>query len=199
MIDFLIGIDTQIFLFFNSLHAPWADVFFYWVSHRLVWIPLYIAILWGLIRKFRKQSWLPILLMVLAITCSDQTCNIVKRSVQRVRPSHNKELESRVHLVETPDGKVYRGGQFSFPSSHAANSIVVAFFVAFLLATRRKSIIYAIFFWSLLLGYSRIYLGVHYLSDLLVGYAIGAVFSLLFLQFLPVKISRIRKVYRDTR
>lgn len=178
MENILQNLDTSVFLFFNGLHDDWADVFFYYVSSRFAWIPLYALILFLVIKKFRRKAIGIIVLFVAIVFCTDQTCNLIKNSVQRPRPSHEVSLEGKVHLIDYPDGKIYRGGAFGFPSSHAANSIAVAFLTAFFVCQKKRWGRVAIFLWALLLGYSRLYLGVHYPSDLAVGYLIGAVYAL---------------------
>jgi len=188
--DLINQIDTSLFLFLNQFHSGWADIFFYYVSHRFFWIPLYLAVLGGLIYKY-KQKAIPIFIfLVLAVLVTDQSCNLLKNTVQRVRPSHTTELTSQIHLIDYPDGKLYRGGKFGFPSSHATNSIVFAFFVIFFLSEKRKWITFAAICWAALIGYSRIYLGVHYPGDLLGGYIIGTFFAFLFGKFLPEWINR---------
>ncbi len=188
--DLINQIDTSFFLFLNQFHSGGADVFFYYVSHRFFWIPLYLAVLGGIIYKYKKKAVPILFFLVLAIFVTDQSCNLLKNTVQRLRPSHNTELVDQIHLIDYPDGKLYRGGKFGFPSSHAANSIVFAFFVIFFLSAKRKWIIIAAICWAGLIGYSRIYLGVHYPGDLLGGYIIGTLFAFLFGKLLPEWINR---------
>ncbi|MBQ7489656.1 MAG: phosphatase PAP2 family protein [Bacteroidales bacterium] len=185
------AIDTAVFLFFNGLHSHCADVFFYWVSNRFFWIPLYAFLLFLIVKKNKKRSVLIVLLMILGIFLSDQTCNIIKRNVCRPRPSHEITLADKVHLVDYPAGNVYRGGQFGFPSSHAANSIVVALFAIFYAVPKNRRAAALLILWSLLLGYSRIYLGVHYPLDLLAGYAVGITYGVL----LFISENSIRKIF----
>ncbi|MEG1555750.1 MAG: phosphatase PAP2 family protein [Bacteroidales bacterium] len=133
-----------------------------------------------MIKKWGKKTSILLIALILAITFTDQSCNLLKNSIKRSRPSHAVELSEQIHLVETPNGEVYRGGPYGFPSSHAANSMVLAFFVIFFLSEKRTWIIITILLWSLTISYSRIYLGVHYPFDLLTGWCIGAFWSLLF-------------------
>jgi len=167
--------DTVLTLFLNGLRASWLDNLMYWISNRFLWIPLYAFILFLTIKQWKKKSLTLILLLVLSITLSDQSCNLLKKSTKRLRPSHSIELEHKIHLVEQPDGALYRGGQYGFPSAHASNAMVFALFVFFFAGNRKLWVLFAIFFWAALLGYSRIYLGVHYWLDVECGYLVGAI------------------------
>jgi len=181
MLETITHIDTIVTLFLNGLHASWLDPVMFWFSNRFVWIPLYLFILFIVVKNWKKKSILLILLLALTITLSDQSCNLLKKSTKRLRPSHNIELEHKIHLVEKPDGELYRGGQFGFPSAHAANAMVFALFVFFFAGNRKLWVLLAIFFWAALLGYSRIYLGVHYWLDVECGYLMGAIcFAIIF-------------------
>jgi len=186
MIELLKNIDTEIFLFLNGWGTTWTDYLFYWISNRFVWIPLYVAILYFLIKRWKKQSVWIILCVILSIFLTDQSCNLIKKSVQRPRPSHETELLGQVHLVENPDGTLYKGGAFGFPSSHAANSMVLVWALLFFLKSKRKWPYYLIVFWSLLISYSRIYLGVHYPFDILAGFFIGTFWAILLFYLLSL-------------
>ena len=178
MIASLLTQDQSIFLFLNGIHSPWADIFFYWVSNRFVWIPLYAVLAFFLIKKWRKRAIPIFIALTLCIFLTDQSCNLIKHSVQRPRPSHDPVLSEQVHLVAKPDGTLYKGGPYGFPSSHAANSMALALWVILYLGERRKWLIIGMLCWVLLVSYSRIYLGVHYPSDLLVGWILGACWAL---------------------
>jgi undecaprenyl-diphosphatase len=167
-------IDTIVTLFLNGLHAPWLDPIMWWVSDRLVWLPLYAFILFLIVKKWKKKSIILILLLAITVTLSDQGCNLLKKNTQRLRPSHNVELAHKIHLVEKPNGELYRGGQFGFPSAHASNAMVFALFVFFFAGNRKMWVLLILFFWAALLGFSRIYLGVHYWLDVECGYLVGA-------------------------
>jgi len=186
MLEIIQNIDTIVTLFLNGLHASWLDPVMFWISDRFVWIPLYLFVLVIAIKKWKKKSILLIILLILTIALSDQGCNLLKKSTKRLRPSHNIELEYKIHLVEKPDGELYRGGQFGFPSAHASNAMVFALFVFFFAGNRRTWVLLAGFFWAALLGFSRIYLGVHYWLDVECGYLAGAVCFAAF--FAPLRL-----------
>lgn len=171
MIDWLNDIDTQVFLALNGLHLPYLDTFMMLFSGKWIWIPMYASILFVIARNYRwKQPIAIAVCIALAITAADQVCaSLIRPEVCRLRPANpENELSSLVHIV---DG--YRGGSYSFPSCHAANSFALAAFVATLFANRRLNI--AIFAWAVVNSYSRIYLGVHYPGDLIVGAIIGGI------------------------
>jgi undecaprenyl-diphosphatase len=181
MLETIAHWDTVVTLFVNGLHTSWLDPTMYWISNKFIWIPLYAFVLFFVVKKWKKKSILLILLLVLAVAISDQSCNLLKKGVKRLRPSHNIELEHKIHLVENPDGEPYRGGKYGFPSAHAANAMVFALFVFFFAGNRKIWVLLAIFFWAALLGYSRIYLGVHYWLDVEFGYLAGALsFAIVF-------------------
>lgn len=165
MIDWLNTIDTQVFLALNGLHAPYFDVFMKLFTGKWIWVPMYAAVLFAVVRNYRWRQTLAVLVCVaLAITIADQVCaTLIRPEVCRLRPSNPENpLSEMVHIVGG-----YRGGSYGFPSCHAANSFALASFLTLLFANRKLSLF--IFAWAVLNSYSRVYLGVHYPGDLLVG------------------------------
>lgn len=169
MIDWLNTIDTQVFLALNGLHAPYFDVFMKLFTGKWIWVQMYAAVLFAVVRNYRWRQTLAVLVCVaLAITIADQVCaTLIRPEVCRLRPSNPENpLSEMVHIVGG-----YRGGSYGFPSCHAANSFALASFLTLLFANRKLSLF--IFAWAVLNSYSRVYLGVHYPGDLLVGAIIG--------------------------
>jgi len=159
--------DTNLFLFINGIHASFFDGIMYAISAKLTWVPLYIAALYVVINKWKRESVWVILALVLCIVIADQVSSgFIKHAVQRLRPSHAEDLKGMVHLV-----KGYGGGMFGFVSSHAANSFGFALLSSILFKNRKYT--FVIFGWAALLSYSRVYLGVHYPGDILGGMIVG--------------------------
>ncbi len=189
MLETILQRDTELFLWLNSFHNKVLDVFMYEYTQILVWVPFYLFLLGIVIYRKRKKAIVPILLLIAAVTCTDQTCNLLKRETGRLRPSHTEALANEIHLIKESDGNYYRGGKYTFPSGHSANSMMCAFFVIYFIANKRKWIIYSILAWALLMGYTRIYVGVHYPIDVFCGFLLGAFFGTFFFK-LGSKICR---------
>jgi undecaprenyl-diphosphatase len=165
-------LDTDLFLFLNSIHSPLWDDIMWTISARLTWVPLYLIILWMFFRLTGRRVILVTLFVIAAITLSDQlSVHAFKEVFLRLRPCHEPSLEGLVHIVR---GKC--GGQYGFVSSHAANSFNIAVFSLLLLRKRWFTI--TILFWAALVSYSRVYLGVHYPGDIIGGAILGTVIGL---------------------
>lgn len=146
MIDWLNTIDTQAFLALNGLHAPYFDAFMKLFTGKWIWVPMYAAVLFAVVRNYRWRQTLAVLVCVaLAITIADQVCaTLIRPEVCRLRPSNPENpLSEMVHIVGG-----YRGGSYGFPSCHAANSFALASFLILLFANRKLSLF--IFAWAVL-------------------------------------------------
>lgn len=170
MIEYLNSLDTQLFLYLNGLHNSFFDPIMYWFSHKLIWIPMYLLIAFFILKKYKMQGVVMLIFIGFLIALCDQTAsNLIKNTVQRLRPSHEPTLAGLIHL-----SKAGAGGLYGFVSSHAANAFGLATFLGFVLDNRFKILKYWLFTWAILVSYSRIYNGVHYPGDVIVAGLIGA-------------------------
>jgi undecaprenyl-diphosphatase len=180
MIEKLIEWDKELFLLLNSHHHPMLDPMMFYLSDKLIWIPLYIFLLYIILKNYRADSWAPLVGILVMIVLSDQiNTSILKPLVQRLRPTHDPSLASTVHIV-----KGYYGGKFGFASSHASNTFALATFFWVLLKKEHPWLI-ILFVWAAAVSYSRVYLGVHFPGDVFTGIIIGIAMA-----FLGLRISR---------
>ena len=169
MIEYLSSLDNQLMLLLNGYHTGFMDRAMMMFTGRFIWIPMYIALFVVLVRTFRGRTLIFYLIgIALTITLADQLCaTVIRPLVGRLRPSNlENPLSQFVYIVNS-----YRGGAYGFPSCHAANSFALAAFVT--LVFRNRLISYVVVSWAIVNSYSRLYLGVHYPGDLLVGAVIG--------------------------
>jgi undecaprenyl-diphosphatase len=175
MLDSLIQFDQTFFQALNGVHNPFFDQIFWYATKPIIWLPLYLIMLFLIIREFRWKTITIVIAVALLITASDQLANFSKYETLRLRPSHEPEIEQQVHIVND-----YRGGQYGFFSAHASTNFAIAVFLIFLLHRRYRWFVPVLLIWASIMAYSRIYLGVHYPGDILAGVFIGIILGSLF-------------------
>lgn len=174
MLEKILEIDTAVFVYLNSLGSETFDSLWLIITRQTSWIPVFAIILY---LTFKRLGWrhalLLIILISLLITLTDQTTNLFKNSFQRLRPVNNPDLAGFIRAVQSRSS-------FSFISGHASNSMAVSFFLYMTLRPYLKYMGF-IFLWPLIFAYSRIYLGLHYPLDILMGYTWGLITASLLL------------------
>ncbi len=185
-------LDQQLTLAINNLHSPWSDQIMIWFSDIPVWIPLYAVILFFLFRNLGwKKATVVTISAVLTFAACDQFSNLIKDATERLRPCHDLFMvDSGLRILE---GK---GGRFGFFSAHSANAFGFALctLIGFLNDERPeyKYRTYGIlmFTWAFFVAISRVFVGKHYLGDILVGALVGLVFGYCFGQLAKYAIGR---------
>lgn len=170
----IVAADKSATLYINSLHSPFTDSLWQFMSQRIVWIPLYLAIAVLLVVKGGwKRALTTILSIALIILLTDQFSNLIKHMVERFRPCWDEDmLSGGLRILE---GK---GGKYGFFSAHAANCFGIALgsaasfrsAKAFRFSRYFAPCIYA---WAFLVSASRIFVGKHFLGDVVVGALVG--------------------------
>lgn len=163
--------DQQLLLALNFDGGTAIDWLMYTLSGKFIWIPFYVWILWLI---YSRLGWRMLVLFVvivaLLITCADQTATLAKTYFPKARPSHFEPIVADVHIVNG-----YRGGPYGTVSSHAANCFGLALIASLLI--RRRWFSWTMFGWAAAVSYSRIYLGVHYPMDILLGTVEGLLWA----------------------
>lgn len=169
MLDKLELLDRELLLAINGLHSPLFDTVMFYISQMWVFAPIFVFWLYMVFRRYGAKKLLILLgFLVLLIVLTDQTSNLTKHHIKRYRPTHNLEIQAQVHTVNG-----YKGGTYGFFSGHSTNSFGVAMLL-FLVFSKESLLFRSAFFaWAAVTAYSRMYLGVHYPSDIFVGFVVG--------------------------
>ena len=169
-------IDRQLLFAVNGANSPLFDTIMWWVSKPAFGIPFYLLFVFLLYKYFGWKSTLIIVLSTgAAVGLADLSAKyLFKEMFERFRPSQNFEIKGQLHYVNN-----YHGGMYGFVSSHAANMFSIALLLGLWLKKKIKYSLHFLLIWATLIGYSRIYLGVHYPSDVLCGALLGMLIAFL--------------------
>lgn len=168
----LIELDKELFLYLNNLGSASWDWFWLFITNKISSIPLYLVLLYFLYKNFGLQKTLVALFCIaLMITLTDQLSYAVKHGVMRIRPCGEPTLEGLGRFIKNC-------GRYGYFSGHATSSFALATFLSLLFRGVFKFFTPLIFFWALLVSYSRIYVGVHYPGDVLTGAVVGTLIAL---------------------
>lgn len=170
IVDTLLSFDTTLTLLLNGSDSVWLDHFAMLCTKPIEWVALYLILIVALAKNQNRPTlWYILGGLALCVLISDQvSSSIVKPLVCRPRPTHDPAI---MHLIDTVNN--YRGGHYGFFSSHAANTMSVAVFLSMIIRQRLST--FVLVSWSLLNCWTRLYLGVHFAGDIVVGLVFGAV------------------------
>ncbi|MEH6407305.1 MAG: phosphatase PAP2 family protein [Leeuwenhoekiella sp.] len=168
--------DSDLFVYLNNLGIDDYDSFWIWITQITHWIPLYILFVLLFFSAFHWHRALMVAFFTLLTAAATLfLTGIVKTHVGRLRPNNQPLLDKLIRVLQEPHN-------FSFFSGHAATSFAVTTFVVLCLRRTYKWI-YIFYIWPILFASSRIFVGVHYPGDILVGAGVGVLMALLFYQF----------------
>lgn len=181
--------DKAATLAINSLNCPASDFLWQVFSNRLAWVPFYIGCA---VIFFKRLGWRKALVLLaacaLTILACDQLGNLFKHGFERLRPCWDPYMSAQpsFHLLE---GK---GSQFGFFSAHAANALGFAVCAGSFFKWQKvegyRLLSRILIVWAALVGLSRIFVGKHFLGDVVVGFAFGILIGSLF-AFLAQKLA----------
>jgi len=175
-LETLIEKDRELFIFLNGLGIESWDSFWLIVTNKYTWIPMYVFLLFLLFRYFNwKKALFLLFVTALLVTFTDQFVNLIKNTVERLRPCSDPSLNDFIRILK-------RSGGYSFVSGHSTNSFAVS---TFMMLTLRKAFkpIYLVLVWPILFAYSRIYVGVHFPLDIFSGMLLGISIGVSFYYF----------------
>ncbi|MCK0191383.1 phosphatase PAP2 family protein [Arenibacter sp. F20364] len=176
MLDQLLQWDRDTFIYLNSLGIENLDVFWSYVTNFATWIPLFILFLVLIFRSYPKNEAFWVLgTVLLTVAVVAVFTGLVKEWVGRLRPNHTEEINTIIRILKSPDG-------YSFFSGHSSSSFSITTSI-FLFLRHKWKWSWVFYIWPLLFAMSRIYVGVHYPLDLIVGALVGVLFAIFFYRF----------------
>ena len=173
LLRYLHHIDKDVSFTINAIHTPVTDWLWQLFSCKEIWFVLYLAIA---VLLFRRLGWKRALVVIgaciLCVAACDQFANFTKAYFQRLRPCHDAEMIARgLRVLENP------GNLYGFYSAHAANALgfAICSWQGFRLDRKHRYNAYGwgILAWAFLVGISRVFVGKHFLGDVLTGFAVG--------------------------
>ncbi|SNZ01900.1 phosphatase PAP2 family protein [Flagellimonas pacifica] len=173
MLEQLLKWDKDIFTYLNGLGVQEYDEFWTMITEISNWIPLFLLFIVIFILKFpKRKAFFNILTVTSVALFITFLTHLIKIWVKRPRPCNDENLNSFIRILKTPI-------DYSFFSGHASSSFAITT-VVFLLLRNKVKWAWIFFIWPLLFSYSRIYVGVHFPLDILVGALIGTISGILF-------------------
>ena len=171
----IIDLDKLFFIFLNSLGSEFFDSFWIFVTNKKSSIPLYFFLIYYIFKKLSNNDFLKyLILIIILIVFTDQFSGLFKDYFERFRPCHDTSINDSIRIV-----KEGCGGLYGFFSAHAANSFALATFFYFSFRKFSSNFKY-LFLWAIIVSYSRIYIGVHFPGDVIIGSCFGIITGYLF-------------------
>lgn len=167
--------DMQVLSLFNGSDNIMLDQMVQILTSGLTWMPLYVMLFFVVMRNNETMGQIALVVgsAIFCVLFADGLVDgIIKQLAERWRPSNDPTFKYMVQVVDDIRPKGY-----SFCSAHAANTMSLAVFFSLLI--RSKMLTITLVIWSLINCWTRLYLGVHYPSDILCGMIIGIIVGIL--------------------
>ena len=186
MLDALLQKDVELLIYLNNLGTVQWDGFWLVITNKFSAIPLYLVLLYFTYKQYGlKKTFIAIIFIAFLIIISDQTSNLFKFGLKRLRPCHDESISHLIRLV-----KENCGGMYSFFSAHASNAMAIAIFFSLTLIKKLKIIAPILLIWAFLVAYSRVYIGVHFPLDVVAGILFGTLYGFLIYNLFKVSLNR---------
>ena len=198
-IDQFLPVERHLFFVLNGSDSPFLDNLMWTYTRPIAWMPLFLFLIFMMFYKTSyKEAILTLVLFLLVFGISDfVSSSVFKPLFHRFRPTHYPGFEEYIDIVRN-----YRGGKYGFISGHACTSFGIATFISlvfrykwvtitsryatsqypFYISFRYKWVTITSMLWAPINSYSRIYLGVHFISDIVAGAIVGAMIAFLFFE-----------------
>lgn len=173
MLDELLTYDQELLIYINNLGEIHFDSFWIFVTNFIYWVPLLLFVFYKIYKKLPKhQAQYIISYGLFILFFSLVLVEIIKTGVERIRPCNDPMVAPFINIIIKPEN-------YSFFSGHATVSFALT---TYLYLTLRKvfSWIVFLYIWPLFFMYSRLYFGVHYPSDILIGMLVGISIGIVF-------------------
>ncbi|WP_034057481.1 phosphatase PAP2 family protein [Lacinutrix jangbogonensis] len=185
MLEQLLQYDKELFLFLNNLGSETWDNLWLIITHKFTFAPLYALLLFLVFKKLGVKGMLfMILVIVLMVTFTDQITNQFKDGFMRLRPCRTDGIMDKMRMVAAYCGK------YGYFSGHSSNTMAAAIFAGLLLKPYYKNLIFILVFWSVVVAYSRIYVGVHFPLDIVSGMLFGVFSGFIFYKLATYVLKR---------
>lgn len=163
-------LDVTILSYINEFSAEKYDAFWMTVTQTSTWIPMFLFFLYVIYSKYGlKKSAIIVISALITVSAIFLFTDAIKEIIMRPRPNNNSEVSQMLRFIKRPS-------DYSFFSGHSSNSAALSTLVVFILKHQVKWA-YIFYIWPLMFAFSRLYIAVHYPSDVLAGLLTGFLFG----------------------